>query len=307
MDYALTVLAFVGIYAVLAMSFDLLFGYTGLLSIAHAAFYGIGSYACALALLRLEVPFALALLIAVVVTGAAAALIAIPSLRLSGDYLVVASFGFQLIIYNIMLNWKPVTNGSGGLPGIPRPELFGLTLSGTAPIVVFILIMASIVGLVVWRLTHSPFGRVLKGIRDDEVAAMACGKNVVAYKIVVFSISGALAGVAGSLYAVYVRFVDPESYLLTESFFILIIVIVGGAGTFWGPILGAALLWVMPEALRFVGLPDAIAGPLRQVLYGLILILFIMFRPQGLFGGLDRRRASVESQSKQTELVAASE
>lgn len=307
MDYVLTVLAFVGIYAVLAMSYDLLFGYTGLLSIAHAAFYGIGSYACALALLRLGLPFPLALLAAVVVTGAAAALIAIPSLRLTGDYLVVASFGFQLIIYSIMLNWKPVTNGSGGLPGIPRPELLGVTLSGTVPIVLFILAMAALVGVIVWRLTHSPFGRVLKGIRDDEVAAMACGKNVVAYKVVVFATSGALAGVAGSLYAVYVRFVDPESYLLTESFFILIIVIVGGAGTFWGPILGAAFLWIMPEALRFVGLPDAIAGPLRQVLYGLVLILFIMFRPQGLFGGFGRRRVPAEAHPDRAELIAAAE
>jgi branched-chain amino acid transport system permease protein len=306
-DYALTVLAFVGIYAVLAMSYDLLFGYTGLLSIAHAAFYGIGSYSCALTLLRLGAPFPLALLAAMLLTGAAATLIAIPSLRLSGDYLVVASFGFQLIIYSIMLNWKPVTNGSGGLPGIPRPELFGEPLGGAWPMTLFILAVATLVGLIVWRLTHSPFGRVLKGIRDDEVAAMACGKNVVAYKIVVFAISGALAGVAGSLYAVYVRFIDPESYLLTESFFILIIVIVGGAGTFWGPILGAAFLWIMPESLRFVGLPDAIAGPLRQVLYGLILILFIMFRPQGLFGSVGRRKQPAGGQPGQTELVAAAD
>jgi branched-chain amino acid transport system permease protein len=158
----------------------------------------------------------------------------------------------------------------------------GVRITSQSEFVVLIYALVAFCGLVAWRVVHSPFGRVLRGIRDDEVAAAACGKNVSAYKVAVFAISGALAAVAGTLYATYVTFIDPQSFLLGESFFILIIVVIGGAGTFWGPIAGAVVLWLMPEALRFLHLPDAVVGPLRQVLYGALLIGFILFRPAGL-------------------------
>lgn len=284
MDYFLHVAVVVVLYAVLGISFNLLLGYTGLFAVSHAAFYGIGAYASALLARGAGSEAAAAALAGMALAVVVGGLLALPALRVSGDYLVIVSFGFQVIAFSIMLNWEEVTRGAAGIPGVPRPRLLGWALSTPGDYLPLYLALGVLAALFAWRIASSPLGRVLRAIREDEVAAQALGKNVTAHKIQVFMVAGAMAALAGSLYVHYVTYVSPASFTLDESIFIMAVVIVGGTGNLLGSVLGAVLLVALPEALRFLQVPTAIAGPLRQVLYGLLLVLFMRFRPQGLLG-----------------------
>jgi branched-chain amino acid transport system permease protein len=183
----------VGIYAILALSLNLLIGYSGIFSLAHAAIYGIGAYASALVALKLGFGFWGGLVIAAGVGALASALVAIPSLRVSGDYYVVASFGLQVVMLAVFMNWTDLTNGHAGLPGIPRPVVFGWVIDEPFKYVVLAAALAAFAYAVCHRLTRSAFGRVLQAIRDDEIAAQAMGKNVVLVKILIASVSSALS------------------------------------------------------------------------------------------------------------------
>jgi branched-chain amino acid transport system permease protein len=257
-----------------------------MLSIAHAAFFGIGAYATALTLLNWQFSFGPALLFGGVFTLIVATLVGIPATRLTGDYLVVASLGFAIIVHALLLNLTDITRGSMGLPGIPSPDLFGYSFKSSWERTGVIYAIVLICGLITWRLSYSPFGRVLKSIRDDPLAAAACGKNVFAFKVTVFAVSAGLAGIAGGLYATYVQFIDPESFVLQASFIIVMAVILGGRGTFWGPLVGAAVIWIIPESLRFLNIPPVVKGALNQVIYAVLLILILLFRSRGILGHL---------------------
>jgi branched-chain amino acid transport system permease protein len=171
-----------------------------------------------------------------------------------------------------------------GLPGIPQPTLFGITLSAHWQMLLLVWMLAALSFWVLRRLVRAPFGRVLRAIREDEVFTQSFGKSVTGFKVKAFVISAALAAVAGSLYAVYITFIDPTSFTVQESIFMLAIVIVGGAGNLWGSVIGAVVLVALPELLRFVGLPSAIAANVRQILYGSLLVVMMLWRPQGLLG-----------------------
>jgi len=284
MEYLLHILILIGIYVILSVSLNLIAGYTGLLSIAHAAFYGVGAYVAALMALKLHSPFLVNIICAVILGGLLGALVGIPSLRIRDDYFVIATFAFQVITFSVMNNWISFTGGPMGLPGIPRPAIFGWEVSSH---IGFLLLIACFCALTLWvshRIVHSPFGRVLKAIREDEVFAQAQGKNVAAYKVLVFVIGAGMAAVAGSMYAYYISFIDPTSFTIMESIFIISIVIIGGAGSLWGSVIGAVVLVTLPELLRFVGLPSSVAANIRQILYGGLLVAFMMWRPQGLLG-----------------------
>lgn len=283
MEYVLHVLITIGIYVILASSFNLVVGYTGLFSIAHAAFYGIGAYASALLTLKFGWSFLGAMAVGLLVAGLLGAAISLPSLRVGGDYLVIASFALQMLVYSVFLNWLSVTRGPMGLPGIPRPEILGWVVSDTRQYLALTALFTIVCAAVVWQTAHSPFGRVLRAIREDEVAARSLAKNVVYFKVAVFILAGALAAVAGSLYAHYVTFINPDSFTLQESIFIFTVVIVGGAGSYRGAILGAAVMIALPESLRFLQVPQTVAGPFRQVLYGALLVFCMRYRPQGFF------------------------
>jgi branched-chain amino acid transport system permease protein len=283
-DYVVHVLINIALYAILGVSFNLLLGYTGLFAVSHAAFFGIGAYASALLALHTGLGFLWGMALGIVVAGLVGAVIALPALRVSGDYLVIVSFGLQTIVFSVMLNWQDVTRGVAGLPGIPRPGLLGWKVTTPSQYLVLFLVFAALCLLVAHRLTHSPFGRVLKAIREDEVATQALGKNITRFKVLVFVVAGALAAVAGNLYAHYITFINPFSFTLEESIFIMAVVIVGGAGNLWGSILGAAVLVIMPESLRFLQVPPTVSGAIRQLVYGVLLVLFMRFRPQGLWG-----------------------
>jgi branched-chain amino acid transport system permease protein len=284
MEYFLHILILISIYVILAESLNLIVGYTGLLSIAHAAFYGVGAYVAALMALKLNSPFVVNIICACIVSGLLGGLVGIPSLRIKDHYFVIATFAFQVIAFSIFNNWISFTGGPMGLPGVPRPVIFGWKVSSH---IEFLSLTFAFAVLTIWichRIIRSPFGRVLMAIREDEIFTLAAGKNVAAYKISVFVIGSGIAAIAGVLYAHYISFIDPTSFTVMESIFIISIVIIGGAGSLWGPVVGAVVLVSLPELLRFVGLPSAIAANIRQILYGGLLVVFMMWRPQGLIG-----------------------
>lgn len=283
MEYFLHVAILVLIYAIISMSYNLLLGFSALFSLAHAAMFGIGAYASALLAMQLGLNVWISLAGAVLITAAAGALIGIPALRVRSHYLVVLSFGFQMVIYSLMMNLVSLTGGEGGIVGIPKPSIMSFPLKTKWHFLLTIGIITALVLLVAVRWGKAPFGRVLKAIRDDEEATQALGKNIFVFKVTVFMISGALAAVAGSLYAHYIGFINPFTFSLHESVFMLAMVVFGGSGNIYGSVFGALVLVSVPEFLRFVrGFSEAIAGPFRQILYGLMLMFMMRFRPQGL-------------------------
>lgn len=284
MNYALHVIILVSLYTILGLSLNLSVGYGGMLSLCHAAFYGIGAYASTLLMIKAGLPFLPSLLAAVLLTGIAAQLISIPSSRFHGDFFVLATLGFQMIATSLFHNWTGLTQGPYGIPGIPKPSVFGLRINSPDKFFIFTMIASTAVCFLTWRVVHSPFGRTLQAVRDDELAAMAMGKDVLRFRRTAFTIGGALAGCAGVLFASYATYIDPTSFTLDESVFILSVVIIGGTGNLRGPILGAVVVVLLPELLRFFRIPDAVAANARQIIYGLLLVLMMRFRPQGIAG-----------------------
>jgi branched-chain amino acid transport system permease protein len=284
MNYLLHILIMINIYMILALSLNLLVGYTGMLSLSHAAFYGIGAYISTLLIMQKGIGFIPAFLLAIAGTTLLSFIISIPSLRLKGDYFVLASLGFQIIIFTILYNWVGLTRGPYGIPGIPRPNLFGIEIDSILSYFIFSGIIAAFCIIFLYLIGDSPFGRVLKAIREDEIAAAALGKNIVRFKIIAFAIAAGFASVSGVLFAGYMRYIDPTSFTLMESIFIVSIIIIGGTGNISGPLVGTALMIILPEILRFLRIPDAIAANMRQIIYGLLIIVILRHKPQGFSG-----------------------
>ena len=256
-----------------------------LLTMCQAAFYGIGAYIGTYFLMQFNLPFLAIAALVILFTGIFSFLVSYASVRLKGDYFVIATMGFQLIVYTILYNWTDVTRGPYGIPGIPGIKLFGsIELSGVYAYLVLSLILMGIVVFLFHHLVESPFGRVLNAIRADEITVKAMGRNTILFKSLAFFLSAAVAGLAGVIYASYVSYIDPTSFTLDESIFIISALFIGGIGNTKGPILGTLFVVLLPELLRFVGLPDSIAANLRQIIYGLALILVMYYRPQGLWG-----------------------
>lgn len=257
---------------------------TGLLSVTHAAFYGIGAYVTAILLTSYGMNFFLAVLISIVITAIISLLIGFVLSKFNDDYFALGSFGFNVIIYSVLLNWQSLTRGPLGIPGIPRPSIFGFVFSENLSFLILSAVLTLLVYLVCQFITTSSFGRVLKAIREDEKAISVFGYRVLWYKLSIFVISAGIAAIAGSLFASYITFIDPSTFTLNESIFILAIIILGGLANNKGAVLGAVCLILLPEILRFVGFPDSVAAQMRQVVYGVILILLMLYRPQGLVG-----------------------
>lgn len=292
MAYLLHISILTGIYTLLSVSLNLIVGYTGMLSVAHAAFYGVGAYVTAVMALKLQTGLWLNLFCAMLLSGLLGGLIGLPALRIRDDYLAIATFGFQVIVFSILNNWVDVTGGSQGLPGIPPPIIFGYPLNSPASFLSLTLGFCALVIGLAYRIVNSPYGRVLKAIREDEIFALSLGKHVTTYKISIFVIGAGIAAIAGCLYAYYIQFIDPTSFTVMESIFIISIVIIGGAGSLVGSVVGAAFLVIVPELLRFLGLPVAIAANIRQILYGSLLVGFMLWKPQGLLGTYSLRHDS---------------
>lgn len=285
MEYVFHIIIMLNIYIMLVLSANLTIGMANLLTMCQAAFYGIGAYIGTFFLMQFNLPFVVIAILVMVISGAFSFLVSFASVRLKDDYFVIATMGFQLIIYTILYNWADVTHGPYGIAGIPGIKLFRLyEVSGTYGYLILSTIVMAIVVCLLYYLVTSPFGRVLNAIRADETTTEAMGRNTVKFKSLAFFLSAAVAGLAGVIYASYVSYIDPTSFTLDESIFILSALFIGGIGNTKGPILGAIFVVLLPELLRFVGLPDAIAANLRQIIYGLALVLVIYFRPQGILG-----------------------
>lgn len=283
-SYAAHIVVFVGIYSMLAVSLDLMAGRTGMVSAAHAALFGIGAYAAALLESLVGAPFAVGMAGATIIAVCASIPIAIGTRRLRGDSFILATLGLQMVIYGVFQNWNEVTRGPLGISGISQPVILGWTVDTSSEFAILVTACAVTVIVVVWLLVTSPLGRVLHGIREDETFVQACGKRVLLHKSVAFGVSSAIASMSGALYAHYITYIDPTSFTVMESILVLSMVIIGGAGSMWGPLVGAVVLVTLPEALRFIGLPTAVAANLRQIIYGALLVIMMLARPQGLVG-----------------------
>ena len=286
-NYLVHILIIICIYLILAAGLNLAFGYTGLLNWGHVAFFGIGAYTSAILVMNVGVPFVLAFVLSGLVAAIFGVILSIVTREHKSDYLALLTFGFLHIAYNVFQNWTSLTNGTLGISGIPRPEIFGFALKSNFDYLIFTLIITIICILVLYRIVKSPFGKLLGAVRDDELGLKVLGKDTLTIKIKAMFISTFLAGIAGSLLAHYIRFISPKSFLLEELVLMLTIVIVGGVASLKGTIVAAFLIILIPEALRFIELPPEIAwiiGPLRQILYALVLLIILWFEPKGLFG-----------------------
>ena len=282
MDYVYHILILVIMYAILVQSLNLIMGYVGVISMGHAVFSGIGAYTAALISMHLGYNFLIGMAVGFVFSGIVGALLALPSLRVRDEYLIVFTVGFQMVVFEFMMTARGITQGQGGIPGIPPAEIWGISFHTPLRFLPLLAVMGLICFAVAWRVIHSPFGRVLKAIREDESASRALGKNTLFFKVLVFALAGGLAAITGSLMAHYISFISPFSFTIEVSVFIIVMVVLGGEANFWGPIMGAAILMGITEALRFVPGASSYIDAAREIFYGLILMFLMIFRPQGI-------------------------
>jgi branched-chain amino acid transport system permease protein len=284
MNFFLSYIILSQIYCIAALSTNLLVGVIGIFSVSQAAMMGIGAYTFALLTTAVGLPFPIAIVGAIVVCAALNVVTSLPALRLAGDYFVVTSFGTQLVATAVFINWSEVTGGASGLAGIPAPMLFGYGSESPVVFVWLTSLFLALVALSYWLLMRSPYGRILHAIRQDEIAVVAAGRRVLRAKLGVSAVSGAYAGIAGALYAAFVSFIDPQSFEIHVSVLILTMVVVGGARTLAGSIIGPFLLMAVPQLLSLIDLPSTMLGPTRQLAFGVILVAFMLWRPQGIAG-----------------------
>lgn len=273
------------INALLALGLNLIAGYTGQLSLAQAAFFGIGSYTAALAMLQFKFSFWLAAPLGALFSGFIAILIGLPTLRLKGPYFVIATMGFGEIVRLIFLNWDKVTHGPNGLSGIPAPDPINLgfvVLTFDSKVGAYYLILTTLLLLLIvyYNMVHSRIGRALRAIRNDHIAAEVMGINLTFYKVFAFACSAAVCGLAGAFYASYIRFISPDTFTAGESINILIMMVIGGMGTIVGPIMGAVCITYLLETMR-------VFADYRMVIYGLLMFFIILYMPKGLVGVFD--------------------
>lgn len=282
------------LFSALSVSLNLITGFMGITSLSHAAFLGIGAYTAAILSTRLGVNFIFTFLAATVIAGIFGLILGLPSLRIKGRFLAIVTLGFGEIARMIELNWMSLTRGPQGISGIPKMGIFGFQFTTTAQKYYVILAVLVFIILCVTAIMNSRVGRAISAIRDNEVAAAAMGINVFRYKLMVFSISAAFAGLAGAFYAHYMSFIDPNAFSFQRSILILSITIFGGMASIPGSIFGALTLTVLPEVLRFL-------TNFRQIIYGSLLVIILVFQPNGLLGGFNLKHIRQQEAFKKTQ------
>ncbi|PWB66412.1 MAG: branched-chain amino acid ABC transporter permease [Bradyrhizobiaceae bacterium] len=284
-EYVLSQMQFVCIYAIVGLGLMLLVGYTGQISLGHAAFLAVGAYTEAL-LQSKGVPFVLSISCAALFAAAIGVIVGLPALRLKGIYLAIATLAFNVIVEEIITRWDAVTGGSRGMH-LKAVQLFGYPLTSDASFYYLCLALTALACLALINILRSPTGRAFVAIRDSEISASCMGVNLAKYKTMSFALSAALTGVGGALYAHKVAFITPEQFTLLTSIELVTIVIIGGIGSLHGAVLGAAFIIVLPQLISMAKdfLPEgAPAAGVQSVVFGLILITFIIFEPLGLYG-----------------------
>ncbi len=279
-DYYIDVLIMTGIYIILALGLNVIVGFAGLLNLGYAAFYAIGAYTYAILNTKMGLGFWTVLPLSCALTALAGLLLAIPALRLRGDYLAIATLGFGEMTRIVLNNWDSLTNGPNGIGGIAPPTLFSLPLGNLTSFYYLLLFMVLLTIIIIKRVQNSRIGRAWFAIREDEIAASTIGIDVSRYKLYAFVFGTFWAGIAGSLFAGKMQFVSPESFTFMESILILSMIILGGIGNIYGVVIGAILLILIPEILREAQL-------YRMLLLGIGLVLLMIFKPKGLFGSKD--------------------
>jgi len=276
-DYLLTLCILSGIYAIAVMGLGILLGFAGQMSLAQAAFFGIGAYTSGWLTTHLGWSVWPSMACAIVLSGLIALAVGYPCLRLSGHYLALATIGFGIITQLVLINWKDLTNGSDGMSGIPAPSIGPWTFANYGSYYYVVLVAVLACAYVAWRIKTTRVGRALEAIRENEIAARASGIDATRYKITAFVLAGAYAGFAGALLAHSIKFISPDSYSFDQSVVFLVMLILGGSSSIGGAILGAVLLTFLPEVLR----------PLKTsyiMVYGAAVVVMIVFMPKGLMG-----------------------
>ncbi|MBC7343149.1 MAG: branched-chain amino acid ABC transporter permease [Clostridia bacterium] len=274
-DYYRSVLDFALINCIVALGLNYIYGYTGYISFAQAGFFGIGAYTAALLSVDLHVPFLPALIAAGIVAAIFGLILGIPALKLKGHYLAMATIGFGIILQLVMINWVGLTKGPAGVQGIASPSLGPLTFESYTSFYYLALVILVIAALVAYCIENSKLGRAFMAIREDELAAGACGINLTYTKVTAFMLSAFYGGIGGALYAFMLTYISPDNFSFDQSIVFFTMVLAGGAGTVWGPIIGAFALTFVPEWLRFL-------KEYYMAVYGVGIILLMLFLPGGI-------------------------
>jgi len=283
--YIVNLAVLISINAVLAVTLNFILGYAGIFSIAHALFFGVGAYAATYFAMQAGADFLLATAAGMAVAALISLALALPALRVRGEYFVAASLGLQMLAITVFTEWKSVTGGIGGLTNIPPARILGFEVTQPEHFLVLSLTCLALIILIIRALVRSSFGRSLKAIRDDETAAWAYGKNVAIIKTMAVVLSSALCAVGGSLYAFYLSFINVESFTLDTSVQLMAMVIIGGTATLFGPVVGAIFILLLPAGLSYLPyLPPTEIGSIQQIAYGLAMVLLMIYRPGGLWG-----------------------
>ncbi len=284
-EYVMSQLHFVLIYSIVGLGLMLLVGFTGQISLGHAAFLAVGAYTEALMQAK-GIPFFVSLPCAALFASVLGLIVGLPALRLKGIYLAIATLAFNVIVEEVITRWESLTGGNSGLH-LKHIALFGFDLEGDRSFYYLCLALTVLSVFAMLNLLRSPTGRAFVAIRDSEISASCMGVNLAKYKTLSFAISAALTGIGGALYAHKVSFISPEQFTLLQSIELVTIVILGGVGSIHGAVLGAAFLIVLPQLIAVAKdyLPGNVGGSgLQAVVFGLVLISFIVFEPLGLYG-----------------------
>lgn len=284
------------LYIIVIESLNIVLGFTGILHLAHPTFWGLGAYSYAISSIN-GWGFFESLFLAGIVASFAGFLLSLPALKLKSHYIGITTLGFLYIVNTLLIssscliktsNFKicpaELTRGSLGIPGIPRPSIFGFEFTSNLSLFFLVLIITVICMVAMYLILHSPFGKILHAIRQDEIAVKSIGKDVVKYKIQAFVVAAFFAGISGALFATFKQFIHPVDFNVITLTLFIVMVVFGGMASYWGSILGAFVIALIPELLRFLPLPAEIVGPMRFLIYGLIIILLILFKPEGILG-----------------------
>ena len=279
-NYGIYLMTLLCVYLMAAFGLNLIVGYAGQMSIGQAAFYGIGAYTAGI-LLKLDLPFFVVLPIAAVACFMIGLALGFPALRVQHHYLAFATLGFNVLVFLVMRNEEQLTGGTFGIADIPRPSVFGYSLDGALPFFYFTLVSVIVLGALLWWLLRSPWGRAFAALRDNPIRAESTGVNITAYTLLAFAIGAACAGIGGVYLATLVNFIEPGQFHLSVSLMMLLAVIVGGSGRFFGPVLGSVVVVLLPEWLRFL-------QDWYLAIFGFAVILLMVFLPGGLLSLADR-------------------
>lgn len=283
MEYYINLLIFIGIYLILAQSYNLVFGLGKLLNLAHAASYAVGAYAAALLSTDFGWSWIPCVLAAILISSLLAVLLGGISVRLASDYFAIGTLAFASVISALLINWKDLTRGVLGIAGIPRPEMLQIDFTDNKAFLGLIVALAITVQVLLYVAFRNRFSRVLRAQGEHDQAAQALGYNTRKARFIAFLIGSACSGLGGSLFAYYINYIDPSSFSLNEMVFVLTIVVVGSPGSFWGIIFSTIFMVLLPEPLRFIDFSPGVLGPMRQMLYAIVLLSVVTWKRASLF------------------------